>query len=65
MLVDYVKFSAGSSPLNWGDDISKMSMHIEGALAAYKTERARLKALLLKFGVQALVNDLNAGQDGQ
>lgn len=58
LTVDYVRTTDPQHP-DWGLDRSRKSQFILGAVAVYRTERARLRRLLRDKGPQGVVDDLN------
>jgi len=55
LALDYVLFSDRSS---WGPDAGGFSRHIAGQMQSRRLERARLKEILERQGVQALTQEL-------
>ena len=56
LVLDYVLFSDRSS---WGPDTGGFSRHIAGQMQARRVERARLREILERQGVQALTQELS------
>jgi hypothetical protein len=54
--IDYVVFSDNS---NWGKDVMRQSLHLQGILHGWMGARNRYKQILSEKGAQGLADDLN------